>query len=80
MDPLLWQDTDTLIEEALGHKAICARRVADLPMAELPTMDAGEYDETGIAFGSVVGLIEGGVLSGFYIDRMRGDVGGVPAF
>jgi hypothetical protein len=80
MDPVLWQDTDVLVEEALQDKAICGRRVADLPMAELRTMDAKEYEETGIAFGSVVGLIDDGVLCGLYIERMRGDVGGVPAF
>jgi len=86
MDPVLWQDTDVLVEEALAHADIRKRRVADLPMVELPVVDVTDVVESELPVwlfrhaAPVCGVIEDGVLTAMYVERMRGDVGGVPNF
>jgi hypothetical protein len=80
MDPLLWQDTARLVEEALADAAVCARRVADLPMAELPTVDAQDAEELAMMWGPARGVIEDDVISGVYIVQMKGELGGMPRF
>jgi hypothetical protein len=85
MDPLLWQDTDALVEEAMADKAIRARRVAELPMAELPLADVTAVPESERQVwlfrhaSQVCGVIEDGLLVAMYVERMR-DVGGIPQF
>lgn len=80
MDPLLWQDTDALVQEALADRVICERIVANLPMAELPTVDARDMDESMFLLGHVWGVIEDGTISGVYVAQMMGDLGGMPSF
>jgi hypothetical protein len=79
MDPLLWQETGTLVQEALADEAIRARRVADLPMAELAAVealgdDAPFFDRWPAA------VIKDGLLVGVYIVQVKGDLGGLPDF
>jgi len=80
LDPLLWQDTSALVEEALADSDICARTLADLPMAELPTVDAGDADGTGPLWGSVRAVLEHGVVTEIYVIQIKGDLGGMPGF
>lgn len=86
MDPVLWRDTGALVDEALADEAICSRSVSDLPMAELPTVEAGTMK--GLALGlwlgkqgsRVGGMTKNGAFYGMYVERMRGDPGGLPDF
>ena len=80
IDPLLWQDTGSLVEEALADSVICARTLAGLPMAELPTVDAVDADGTGLLLGSVWAVLERGVVAEVYVIQMKGDLGGMPSF
>ena len=86
IDPLLWSDTGTLVEEALADGAICSRLVSDLPMAELPIIDTSTIDDPQArpwpmaGPGRVWGVTENGVLCGMYIIQVKGDLGGMPAF
>jgi hypothetical protein len=74
MDPMMWQDTGALVEEAVADVAARSRLVSDLPMAELPVVEAGTetYGATGV--------MENGVLCGVDIPQMKGGLGGMPAF
>ena len=74
MDPVLWRETGALVEETLADAATCSRLVADLPMAELPVVEAGTEVHPG------TGVTENGVLCGVDIVQMKGDLGGMPAF
>ena len=40
MDPILWQQTGALVEEALADETACARLVSSLPMAGLLTVES----------------------------------------
>jgi hypothetical protein len=86
MDEQLWKGTGSLVREALVRAAIRARRVADLPMAELPVVDVTEVEEserTKWLFrhaSRVCGVVEDGVLIAMYVARMRGHVAGMPDF
>jgi hypothetical protein len=74
MDPILWRETGALVEEALADAATCSRLVSDLPMAELPVVEAGTE-----AYG-VTGVTENGLLCGVNIPQVKGDLSGMPAF
>jgi len=86
MDPLLWQQTGTLAEEALAKPTICARRVAELPMAELPVVDIRDTKRDDFWFWlwsqgkgtRVYGVMENGVLSGVHFQQELGLSGGGP--
>lgn len=86
MDPMLWKDTGRLVRAALRDKAIRARRVADLPLAELRTVEAQREDESQSewyrrrSFSRVAGVTKDGVLIGVDVQRYRDDSGGMPAF
>ena len=87
MDPVLWNDTGTLLERVLMDKAATSRVVSDLPLRELPVidiqnkkdMDDREYWEPWFA-SQVRGYTENGVFLGVYVERMRGEEGGMPDF
>jgi len=88
MDPLLWQQTSGLVEEALADKAVCARRVADLPMAELPVVDVRDTKREDFyswlwkqGKGTrVYGVMEQGVLRGVHFEQELSLLGGLPDF
>jgi hypothetical protein len=86
MDPLLWQDTSALVEEALADAGICSGLVADLPMAELPSLEGSGMDESQrplwlIRHGARAGaVIENGELCGVEILQYLGAPGGLPDF
>lgn len=86
MDAMLWKDTGRLVREALADKAVRARLVADLPMAELRVVEAKREDESPSdwyrrrSFGRAVGVTENGILIGVDVQRYRGDRGGLPDF
>ncbi len=86
MDPLLWSNSDALVEEVLADVASRSRLVSDLPMAELPIIEAKNMEETQIGFWlarrglRAVGLTKDGVLYGVYILQVKGDPGGLPDF
>lgn len=86
MDPVLWKDTDKLVREALADAQLRSRRVADLPMAELRTVEARREGESSGAwrrrrsFSRVAGVTENGVLIGVDVQQYRGDSGGLPSF
>jgi hypothetical protein len=86
IDPLLWTNTGTLIEEALADASIRSRVVSDLPMAELLLVESGNTAGTTIGFRlidqglRVAGLTEDGVLCGVYLVQYRGIPGGPPDF
>ena len=75
-----------MVKEALADGATCSRLVSDLPMAELPVVEATAMDESDIAFWlmrqrlRVCGVAENGVLCGVTILQTLGDPGGVPGF
>jgi hypothetical protein len=86
MDPLVWRDTGWLVDEALADEVICFRRVADLPMAELPTVEAEDLDG-GPAWRWLArhnlracGITENGALTAVEVLVMRGEPGDVPEF
>ena len=84
MDPLLWRETDSLIDEVMANEDSCARRLSELPMSLLRTMATEEMDEDRVfmtlgRLGPAVGLTLGGALAGVHVERMR-DLGGIPAF
>ena len=84
MDPLLWQKTDSLVDEVMVDKSICARRLSELPVASLRIVAAEQIDENRLFvtlghLGPVVGLTLDGILTGVYVERTR-DLGGIPAF
>lgn len=89
MDPALWSDTGRLVREALADAAICARTVADLPLADLFVMAAedvaninwNEWFNAGRPWPSIRGVTEGGVFTGVNIPQTMGGLGGgMPAF
>ena len=86
MDPLLWKQTGALLEEALADEAACARLVSSLPMAELPTVEAGELEGAPVwswvarQGKRVCGVLQDGALSGVYVARMLGELAGMPDF
>ena len=86
MDPLLWSDTGTLVAEVLTDEAACSRRVSDLPMVDLPVIEAKTMEGTRIEFWLMeqglraCGVTEDGTLSGVYILQYRGVPGGLPDF
>jgi hypothetical protein len=83
MDPVLWQETGRLVQEALADAAACSRRVADLPLAALPVVETQGHDEAPLAWwgrrpaGRAVGVIKNGVLEGVDILQVKGDLGGM---
>ena len=86
VDPVLWRDTGALVEEVLADVAGRARLVSDLPMAELPIIEAETIKGTRIGFWLMeqglraCGVAENGVLCGVYVLQYRGDPGGLPDF
>jgi len=86
IDPRLWRDTGAMVEEALADGATCSRLVADLPMAELPVVEATAMEESEIGFWlmrqglRVCGVTQNGVLCGVTIAQTLGGLGGVPGF
>jgi hypothetical protein len=86
IDPMLWQDTSALVEEALADTAICSRLLADLPIADLPTIEAGGMDESARGAWLVMnrlracGVTENGMLCGVEILQYMGVPGGLPDF
>jgi hypothetical protein len=76
MDPVLWQDTDTLVEEALATKHIRQRLISSLPMADFEVVDIHGLDESQIEIvfileGNFFGITYKGEFQGFYEVRMR---------
>lgn len=89
MDPVLWSDTGPLVHEALADPAICARTVADLPLADLPvlaeeemdTIDWAAWHRAGRPWPSTRGVTREGIFVGVYRDQvMKGPMGGMPDF
>ena len=86
IDPRLSRDTETLVEEALADGATCSRLVSDLPVAELPIIEATTMEESDIGFWltrqglRVCGMKTKGVLCGVYVVQTLGDLGRVPGF
>jgi hypothetical protein len=84
MDPLLWCDTGALVEQALADATACSRLVSNLPLAELPVVTVEDLEglEGGywlvMRGGRALGVTENGVLSGIYIEQVKGDLGGLP--
>jgi hypothetical protein len=88
LDPMVWTDTNQLVEVALADPAVRSRRIADLPMYELllappvmiPALAPDDLDVDEIWYGQNLNLrIENGHLISVDIEQMRG-VGGLPAF
>ena len=86
MGLVLWRDTGALVEEARADGATCSRLVSDLPMAELPIVEGETMKGRAIGLwirklGSrVCGITKKGSLRRMYVERMRGDSGGLPDF
>ena len=86
MNPLLWQQTGVLVEQALADDAACARLVASLPMAELLTIESRELNGAPVSSWvlrqgrRVCGVFEEGALSGLYVAQMSEALGGMPHF
>jgi hypothetical protein len=88
MDPLLWQQTGALVQEALADPTIGTRRVAKLPMAELPVADVEETKLDDFWFRlwvqgkgtSAYGVLEDGVLIGVHFQQTMSPGGGLPEF
>lgn len=76
MDPLLWQETDSLVDEVVVNERICSRRLSELPMADLPILvgdDAGkETPDRAWTPGPAFGITFGGELEGVYVERTKG--------
>ena len=86
MDPILWQQTGALVEEALADETACARLVSSLPMAGLLTVESSELEGAPVWSWAarqgrrVCSLLQDGALSGVYVAQMRGERGGMPDF
>ncbi len=84
IDPLLWQETDALVEEALADRTICSRLVSELPLAELPVVAVEETKEPRdipwYIGQRATGVIENGVLCGVGIIQFMSDLGRPPDF
>jgi hypothetical protein len=86
MDPLLWTETDALVEEALADEAACSRRLSHLPMAQLQVIDAPceepqPYGLWRMKHGDEpIGLRQDGVLCGIEVLVYRGEPAGPPSF
>jgi hypothetical protein len=86
MDPLLWRETEVLVQEALADEAIWSRRLADLPTADLKVIEA--QCEEPQAYGlwrmkhgdGPIGLRQDGVLCGIDVVVYRGEPAGPPGF
>jgi hypothetical protein len=86
IDPLLWRDTDALVEETLADAASCSRLVSDLPMARLPVIEAKDMEGLQIEFWlarqglRAGGVTKNGLLCEVHILQVKGDLGGLPDF
>jgi len=84
IDPLLWQETDALVAEALADGAIGSRLVSGLPLAELPVVAVEEtkdpWDISWYTGRRATGVLENGALCGVGINQVKGDLGGLPDF
>ena len=86
MDPLLWRNTGALVEAVLVDVTTRSRLVSDLPMAELPAIEAKTMEGAQIGFWLMgqglraCGVTENGVLCGVYVMQYRGGPGELPDF
>jgi len=83
MDPLLWQQTDALVDEVMTNEDIRARRLSELPTADLPILVGDDADKEPLdgagSLGNAFGITFGGKLEGVYVERTK-SLDGVPAF
>ena len=81
VDPLLWQDTASLVVEVMADESLCRRRLTDLPLADLSVVDADDPDQRGYWWLHRAALVmQGGEIAGMHIQQMRGGVDSVPSF
>lgn len=62
LDPLLWQNTDRLIEEALASQTIRSRLVAELPLANIRETAVSLFWQDGNLIGIDYPQIKSGLL------------------
>jgi len=86
LDRHLWQDTAALLSEARADAQVRERLLSDLPLAQIPVLEARRLAEPGIAAKlaeigfRACAVTEDGVLCGIYLVPETKTLGGLPSF
>jgi hypothetical protein len=86
LDPVFWEHTGALVQEALADEATCARLVSELPLLRLPIVKVEEIKGPQAkpwppgADGRAWGLMESGIFRGVYAVQTEPRWGLCPTF